>query len=391
MEHERDMEFVDYGYRRERADDARVSGHGGRGDNGDRFGSSDKFCGLRCVCVRGRRWPSHANGGVSDQRNGDHDDECEPDGCSEHEFQRDIHAGEQFERELCEVHGHGNGVHDYGDAGSGSGRISASTSEWHSDRAACSGNAGLYDIREPEHADGYRWQCDDVHGEYWSTERFHRGSDAERQWITGRGDGELFTGDGDGNRKLDVDGNDDREHTGRDIDTDDYGNKRKPDAYSNGEFGNECTTTTAGLYDFSESEHADSDCGQCDDLHGEHWSIERVWWGRDAECEWIADRGDGGLFTGDGDRSRELDVDGNDGGEHSGGDVDVDDYRNKRERDAYGDGDADSDGGREGSDQHRLCWARDSHGEYGGGWGGGEAELEQRQRADEYDAARVGG
>lgn len=64
--------------------------------------------------------------------------QCEPDGCGEHGFQWDIHAGEQFERELCEVHGHGNGVHDNGDAGSGNGRVSASTSEWHSGRAALS-------------------------------------------------------------------------------------------------------------------------------------------------------------------------------------------------------------------------------------------------------------
>ena len=46
----------------------------------------------------------------------DHDDERESDGCGEHGFQRNVHAGEQFERQLRKVHGHGDRIHDHGDA-----------------------------------------------------------------------------------------------------------------------------------------------------------------------------------------------------------------------------------------------------------------------------------
>jgi len=35
--------------------------------------------------------------------------------------------------------------------------------------------------------------------------------------IGDRSDSEFFTDDGDGNGKLDLDGDDDREHTGRDL------------------------------------------------------------------------------------------------------------------------------------------------------------------------------
>ena len=72
---------------------------------------------LQRVRVRGRgQRECDANGGVSDQRDGDHDDECESDGSGEHELQRDVHAGQQLGGELCDVHDHGDGVHDHGDA-----------------------------------------------------------------------------------------------------------------------------------------------------------------------------------------------------------------------------------------------------------------------------------
>src|SRR5262249_24618691 len=323
--------------------------------------------------------------------NRDNDDECEPDGCSEHGFQRELHAREQFQWELCEVHGYGDRVHDHGDAGSGSGWLSAGTREWHSDRAASNDNARLHDIGESEHADGYRGQCHDVHDQHRSIKRVHWGGDAQCERVAGGGDSEFFTRDGDGVREFDVDGDHDGEHADGDVDVDDHGDEWKFDAYDDGEFGCECTSTTAGLYGIGESEHADGDSRQCGDVHDDDRSVERVWRGGDAQCERIADGGDGELFAGDGDGSRKLDVDSGDGGEHAGGDVDLDDHGDERECDAHGDGDADGDGGRERSDQHRFCGARDSHGEYGGGWGGGEGELEQCQRADEYDGASVGG
>src|SRR5262249_26665437 len=153
----------------------------------------------------------------------------------------------------------------------------------------------------------------------------------------------------------------------------------------------ECAIHTAGHYSIEEIEHAVGDSSECGDVHGDDRSIDRVWRGGDAQCERIADGGYSEFFAGDGDGSRKLDVDSNDGGEHAGGDVDVDDHGDERECDAHGDGGADGDGGRDRSDQHRFCGARDSHGEYGGGWGGGEGELGQRQPADEYDGASVGG
>ena len=67
---------------------------------------------------------------------GDHCDEHESDGRREHGFQWNVYAGEQFERELCKVHGYGDGVHDHGNAGGHHRRLSAGACKRHTDRAA---------------------------------------------------------------------------------------------------------------------------------------------------------------------------------------------------------------------------------------------------------------
>jgi hypothetical protein len=86
-------------------DDAGVSGQQPAGhddSNGERTGIECKR--LHGVCV----WPgiNHRleHGDLSDQRDGDHDQQCEHD--VRFELQRNVHAGdgEQRDRKLCGVH-----------------------------------------------------------------------------------------------------------------------------------------------------------------------------------------------------------------------------------------------------------------------------------------------
>ena len=95
----------------------------------------------------------------------DHDDERESDGCGEHGFQRNVHAGEQFKRQLREIHGYRDGIHDHGDAGSKHGCVSAGPGKRHPDRTARSDLTGFLDHGESEFADGARWESRNVHGE----------------------------------------------------------------------------------------------------------------------------------------------------------------------------------------------------------------------------------
>jgi hypothetical protein len=132
MEYERDLEFVGHRYGWKHADDARISGHGGRNDHGDRICTSGKFCGLRRLC----------DGDNAATRTGTY--QISGAGITTTSVNLKDVAGTDFNGTFTQasnsngnyVQDHGSRVHDYGDAGSGNGRESAGTSECHPDRAA---------------------------------------------------------------------------------------------------------------------------------------------------------------------------------------------------------------------------------------------------------------
>src|SRR5271165_30821 len=203
--------------------------------------------------------------------------------------------------------------------------------------------------------------------------RVYRGRDIGCERLAGRRDREFRAGDGDRIGEFDADGDDEWNDRGGDISADHHGDERNPD--SNGECvaGGERDATAPRLQSDGDAGDADGGGGEYDDVHGQHRGVERVRWGGDAECEWVAGGHDGEFRAGDGDGVGEIDADGDDEWNDAGGDVSADHYRDERQSDAHGEY---SVGGEWGCDRDQVRGSGHGDGEYGSGRSGCPVELE---------------
>ena len=124
---------------------------------------------------------------------------------------------------------------------------------------------------------------------HWRLEWIFRSSDAERERIARRHDREFLTRHSDRFRQFYTDGDDQWNDSGRNLLADHHRHQRHSDSFRRCDAGCDHDASATELHSDHDAEYADGGGRECDDLHHQHWGVERIFWSSDAECERTAD------------------------------------------------------------------------------------------------------